>query len=122
MATFPSLKPTSRTYTPGQRPNTTVMSVGGDETSVRHSNGSTSYFLRLGFRGVTAAQHFSVLGHYNLHERFVPFDLPTEVLEGSGLTFPTGYQWVYVGSPATEVLPGETTLTVELELLAPYTI
>ena len=122
MATFPALRPQVRSYTPGQRPNTPIPTVNGDEISVRHSNGSTSYILRLGFRALTSAEHFSVLSHYNLHERFIPFDLPAEVLEGSNLTFPTNYQWVYLGSPSTEVLPGQANITVELELLAPYAI
>jgi hypothetical protein len=122
MATFPALRPQVRSYTPGQRPNTPIPTINGDEISVRHSNGSTSYILRLGFRALTSAEHFSVLSHYNLHERFIPFDLPTEALEGSNLTFPSGYQWVYLGSPSTEVLPGQTNINVELELLAPYSI
>lgn len=122
MATFPALQPQVRTYTPGRRPSTPIPTTNGDEVSVRHSNGATSYILRLGFRALTSAEHFAVLSHYNLHERFIPFDLPAVVLEGSNLTFPASYQFVYLGSPSTEVLPGQANITVELELLAPYAI
>lgn len=122
MANFPALKPNTRTYMPGRRPSTPIPTTNGDEISVRHSNGATSYILRLGFRALTPAEHFAVLGHYNLHERFIPFDLSAETLEGSNLTFPTNYQWIYLASPSVEVLPSQTNITVELELLPPYSI
>lgn len=122
MATFPSIKPNARSFSPGEHPNTTFTSVGGDVTSIRHSNGTFGSFLRLTFAAVTPTEHISILGHYNLHERFIPFDLSTDVLEGSGITVPTGYQWVYANSPLSSVEPDRTSITVELELLAPYSV
>ena len=122
MATFPALEPNSRTFTPGQFPATAINVYSGDEISVRHTNASTSYFLRLGFNGLTSDQHFEITSHYMGHGRFQPFDLPTSVLLGSNLSFPTGYLWIYAASPSTQYDPGVISVSVELELVPPYIV
>ena len=122
MTTFPALQPTTRTYTPGQHPASNIPALTGDETSVRHTNASTDYILRLGFNGLTPAQHSLVNSHYLLHGRFQPFDLPTSVLFDANFEFPSGYQFIYAGSPQTTHTPGVVTLTVELQLVPPYAI
>lgn len=122
MATFPALQPQTRTYTPGASPSSAAVVLTGDETSVRHTNSAIGYILRLTFRGLTAAQHYQIVGHYSAHNRFTSFDLPSTVLLGSGLTFPTTYEWIYVSSPQTTYAPGSIEVTVELELVPPYTI
>lgn len=122
MATFPALNPQSRTYTPGSAPSTPLGALDGDELMVRHANVEAGYFLRLGFTGLTQAQHFAITSHYMLHGRFDPFDLDVETLKGSGLTFPTGYNWIYAKAPDTTYAPGVISVSVELELVAPYTL
>lgn len=122
MATFPALTPSTRTYTPGQIAATPIPSLNGDELSVRHSNASTGHILRLGFNLLTRAQHYELVSHYSLHGRFVPFDLDSSTLTAAGLTFPSGYLWIYASSPETEEICDEVNATVELELIPPYTI
>lgn len=122
MATFPALTPTTRTYTPGQAPASPILSLTGDELSVRHVNASTSYFLRLGFAGLTSEQHYSITSHYMIHGRFQPFDLPTSVLAGANFQFPSGYLWIYARSPDTEYSPGLVSVQVELELVPEYLV
>lgn len=94
----------------------------GDEASIRHTNASTGHTLRLTFRGLTSAQHYQIVSHYAMHGRFTPFDLPSVVLLGSGLTFPANYAWIYTGSPQTQYSPGSIETSVELELVPPYAI
>ena len=122
MADFPSLNPTSRTFTPGSRPNTPVTSLTGDELVVGHSNATTGYILRLGFTGLTSSQHFELTSHYMLHGQFQSFPVPNSITLGSGLTFPSGYEWFYTSPPETNYSPGIISVTVELELVPPYTI
>jgi hypothetical protein len=122
MATFPTLQPSIRTYTPGQHPASNIPVLTGDETSVRHTNASTDYILRLAFNGLTPEQHSLVNNHYLLHGRFQPFDLPDSVLFGANFQFPSGYQWIYADSPRTTHTPGVVTLRVELQLVPPYNI
>lgn len=122
MATFPSLTPSTRTYTPGTSANTPLRVLTGDESSVRHSSTSVGHRLRLGFNLLSRADHFSLISHYALHGRFEAFDLDSATLVSSGLTFPSGYQWIYVSPPETEEVCGEIYATVELELIPPYSI
>jgi hypothetical protein len=122
MATFPALSPQGRTYIPGQHPNTPIRVLTGDETGVRHTNASTGHRLRLLFTGLTTEQHFSVTAHYSLHGRFLTFDIPQSITDGADLVFPANYVWLYAGPPSTEYSPGVITLTVELELVPPYTV
>jgi len=122
MATFPALAPQTRTYTPGQSPATPILSLTGDELSVRHTNASTNYFLRLSFTGLSTTNHFAITGHYMTHGRFQPFDLPATVLLGANFQFPAGYEWIYVGPPTTDYRPGVISVSVDLELVPPYTI
>jgi hypothetical protein len=119
MSTFPALTPSTRTYTPGSSPNTPLMVLTGNEVSVRHSSSSVGHRLRMSFNLLSRADHFSLISHYALHGRFDAFDLDAATLVASGLTFPTGYQWIYVSPPETEEVCGEIYASVEMELVAP---
>jgi len=122
MATFPALNPNVRVYTPGAHPSTAIPTMNGNEMGVRHNNAILKYILGLTFNGLTTAQHHQLVSHYNLHARFYPFDIPSSILTGSGLTFPSTYVWIYTSPPTTEHKPGLVTTSVELELIPPYTI
>jgi len=122
MATFPALTPSTRSYVPGVQPSTSINTLNGDEMSVRNGNTANGYRLRLGFNLLTRSDHFSLLSHYALHGRFVPFDLDATTLTGSGLTFPATYLFIYADTPETEEICGQITATVELQLIPSYTI
>jgi hypothetical protein len=122
MSDFPALQPQVRSYTLGQHPSSNLAVLTGEETSVRHTNASTNYFLRLTFVGLQRQEHFAINSHYIIHGRFQPFDLSDAVLAGGGFTFPAGYQWIYAGKPQTSYEPSVITVSVELQLVPPYTI
>ena len=122
MADFPSLIPQSRAYTPGSYAVLRTNTFSGDEVSVRRNNAAFDHRLRLTFISGSVADQNTVFSHYAVHNRFQPFDLPTSVLSGSDLTFPTNYQWIYAGPPEVSYDPGVVTVSVELQLVAPYEV
>ena len=122
MANFPALAPSVRSYIPGTHPSTQIGVLTGDEVSVRHSNGSTRTIVRLGFNTISRANHYAIVSHYSLHARFIPFSLTATTLVAANLTVPTNYQWIYVGPPEVEETCEIINVTVELELIPPYTI
>ena len=124
MATFPALKPSTRTYTPGEYPNSAFKAISGIEGRVRHSNVMLDASLRLTFNGITEVQMLSILTHYNTQRGgFRSFELPSDVWVGlSSLTSftPSGYTWRYAGSPAvTDIFNGYHTVEVTLVTVPP---
>lgn len=122
MATFPSLQPASRTYTPGTNASSEFAALGGDQASVRHSNASVAHLLRLTFLALTAAEKLNIISHYALHGTFEPFDLPSSLLTATNVTFPSGYLWRYLSTPRFDETCDVINATVELQLLPPYLI
>jgi len=122
MATFPTLQPASRTYTPGTNASSEFAVLDGYQSSVRHSNASVGHVLRMTFTRLTSAESFNLVSHYSLHGIFEPFDLSSSVLIATNLTFPSGYLWRYLSPPQIEQSCDITDATVELQLLPPYLI
>ena len=122
MATFPSLQPASRTYTPGTDASSEFAVLDGYEASVRHSNASVAHVLRMTFAVLTAAEKYNIISHYALHGTFEPFDLPSSLLTATNVTFPAGYLWRYLSPPQIEEDCGVISATVELQLLPPYLV
>lgn len=122
MADFPSLTPQARTYTPGSYAVLRTNTFSGTEVSVRRNNAVIDHLLSLTFTSGSVADQNSIFSHYAVHNRFQPFDLPAVVLEGSDLTFPTGYQWIYLSPPKVTYAPSVVTVAVELQLVVPYSI
>jgi hypothetical protein len=120
MAIFPALTPSTRAYTPSSSASTSLRVLTGNEVSVRQSSSSVGHQLRMSFNLLSRADHYSLISHYALHGRFESFDLDSTTLAGSGLTFPSGYQWIYITPPQTEEVCGEIYATVELEMVPPY--
>ena len=122
MTTFPSLNPQSRSFTTGQYPASQVKTLFGDEVSVRRTNASVSSFLRLSFTSGDTDEQDEIFSHYAIHNRFQSFELPAVVLLGSELTFPANYEWIYARPPEVSYAPGLVTVSVELELVPPYSL
>jgi hypothetical protein len=122
MATFPALQPQTRTYTPGATPSTAIMVLNGNETSVRHTNGSVSTTIRLTFNAISRSDQNAIIAHYNTHNRFIPFDLDAITLIASGLTLPAAHQWIYARPPSMSETCSSIDVEVELELIPPYNI
>ncbi len=121
MATFPSLKPATRTFTPGRHPHSEIPTLSGFQTRVRSSNLLFEQRLRLTFTALTEAQMLSIRSHYTTQQgRFIPFSIPNDLLSGtaspSSFT-PTGYSWIYGNTPQVEDI-GLQRYTVTVELIA----
>jgi len=119
---FPSLTPSSRVYIPGSVASSNIGQLSGNQTAVRHSSVAFGHSLRMTFVSVTRAQQQSLVSHYVFHANFETFDLATETLAATNLTFPSGYKWRYAASPTIEEADAQINITVSLELLPPYTI
>lgn len=122
MADFPSFTPETRTYTPGSYAVLRTSTLSGDDFSVRRTNAATDYFLSLTFLSGDATQQNSIFAHYAIQNRFQPFDLPSSITDGSGISLPANYQWIYAKPPEVSFAPGNVEVSVELELVAPYGI
>lgn len=122
MATFPSYSPQTRAFTPGIYAAVAVSTYFGGETSVRRTNASNGHTLSMTFVSNDTTLQKKIYEHYLVTNRFLPFDLPDLVLEGSELSFPTGYRWIYSQPPEAEYTPGLVTVSVSLELVPPYSI
>lgn len=124
MASFPTLTPSSRSFTPGRHPHSEIGTLNGLQTRVRTSNVILEQRLRLTFVALTETQMLSVRTHYNTQQgQFIPFDLPSSLLSGMSAPAnftPTGYSWIYAASPEVEDI-GLQRYTVNVELLTvPY--
>ena len=121
MATFPTLTPSSRTFTPGRHPHSEIRTLNGLQTRVRASNAILDQQLRLTFIGLTEAQMLSIRSHYiGQQGRFFSFAIPSSLL--SGMTTPayftpTGYNWIYGSTPQVEDIPGTQRYTISVELV-----
>lgn len=121
MATFPTLTPSSRTFTPGRYPHSEIPTLDGLQVRVRTSNVILEQQLRLTFVALTEAQMLSIRSHYvGQQGRFLSFSIPSSLL--SGMTTPsyftpTGYSWIYAGAPQVEDIPCAQRYNVSIELV-----
>jgi hypothetical protein len=121
MATFPTLTPSSRTFTPGRHPHSEIPTLNGLQTRVRTSNVILEQQLRLTFIGLTESEMLSIRTHYiGQQGRFLSFFIPSSLL--SGMTTPsyftpTGYTWIYGSAPQVEDIPGTQRYNVSVELV-----
>jgi len=120
MATFPTLTPSSRTFTPGRHPHSEIPTLNRLQVRVRTSNVILEQQLRLTFLGLTEAEMLSIRTHYiGQQGRFLSFAIPTSLL--SGMTTPAyftpaGYSWIYVKSPQVVDIPCAQRYDVSIEL------
>ena len=61
---FPSISPTSRSYTPGEYARQEFESLDGTKTYIRYGNKRTSSTLDLTFSNITDLQVVSILSNY----------------------------------------------------------
>jgi len=124
MATFPSLAPSSRTFTPGRHPHSEIGTLSGLQTRVRTSNVILDQLLRLSFAALTEAQMLSIRTHYiGQQGRFLSFAIPNDLLSGTTTPAsftPTGYSWTYAAPPQiTDVGVQRYDVSVELATVPP---
>lgn len=102
MATFPTLYPSTRTFTPGEYPHTPFQTLSNRNRRVLHSNALNAAGLRLTFVRLSQSDMLSVLSHYNGQQgEFIPFAIPSSILQGftAGDFLPAGHLWRYASPP-----------------------
>jgi len=122
MATFPTLYPSTRTFTPGEYPHTPFQTLSNRNRRVLHSNALNAAGLRLTFVRLSQSDMLSVLSHYNGQQgEFIPFAIPSSILQGftAGDFLPAGHLWRYASPPEVEDFCGPYhDVTVALESVA----
>ena len=119
MATFPTLYPSTRIFTPGEYPHTPFQTLSNRNRSVLHSSALNAAGLRLTFVRLSQSDMLSILSHYNTQQGdFIPFAIPSSILQGFTAAdfIPTGYLWRYAEPPEIEDFCGpyhDVTVTLE---------
>ena len=62
---FPSIKPTSRNFTPGRYPSTDFEALDGTKTHIRYGNRRVNATFTLGFSNITDSQVGLILSNYD---------------------------------------------------------
>jgi hypothetical protein len=107
MATFPSLTPATRAFTPGEYPHTPFSTYNGLQNRVRHSN-----------------VMLSILSHYQgQFGSFESFTLPSSIWSGVTTISDyelTSYRWRYTDPPSVDdVYCGRYNVELALETVPP---
>lgn len=119
MTAFPALTPSARSWTPGTKPISTFMSMGGREIRFRHGTRTIGQRLTLEFTNVTEAVGKQITDHYEAVDTiFESFTVPAAVyggMDGYDYIISAGNEWRYAGPPqVTYNSPGYQTVSVEL--------
>jgi hypothetical protein len=124
-AQFPPIEPTSRSWSPGVRPQSVYNSLAGIEVRFSHGDRSVGQALSLAFVNITNEQGKLIIDHYlQVGTTFNGFTLPATVFAGmssySYTNEPTN-EWRYAGAPQVEyTVPGYQTITVDLVGVASF--
>lgn len=124
MATFPSLTPATRAFTPGEYPHTPFTTYNGLQNRVRHSNVMLSSSVRLSFIALAEADMLSILSHYQgQFGSFESFTLPSSIWSGVTTISDyqlTDYRWRYTDPPSVDdVYCGRYNVELQLETVPP---
>lgn len=119
MSTFPSVKPSSRAWSPGTRAQSVYQALDGVEIRFVHGSRTVGQRLTLVFENVTEAEGVSITDHYaDNGTTYNVFDLPAAVFAGMNsysYTNEAGNSWRYAAPPqVTYITPGYQTVSVEL--------
>lgn len=124
MTNFPTLAPSSRSYSMGDYPNTPYSGWNALQTRVRHSNAITKAQVNLRYQGLTRALLSGFVNHYAaMAGIYLTFPLPVETWSGTedpaDYTL-VGYEWRYASAPIVEDLPyGLHNIEIQLESAIP---
>ena len=116
---FPSLQPSSRSFTAGNIPVSVFRSISGKETRVVTGDTPSAHAIGLGFNNVDEAVANSVLSHwYAMQGTALAFKLPSDVWAG-WIDYAVGSSadqlWRYSNPPEiTAVSPAIMSISVQL--------
>ena len=122
MANFPSIRPTGRSYSPGQFPIKIYRGLSGATVKRIFGNRSFGHSIELEFANITDANVKLILDHYYAQGGgYTRFALPNDIFSGMNdslrgvVQAPTNIQWEYAQPPQVEsVFNGRSTVTVSL--------
>jgi len=107
---FPTIKPTSRSYSPGTYPSTDFESLDGTKTHLRFGNKRVNATLQLGFSNISDADAALILANYenvNSDWDYVTFSSAngTVGVDSTSLSnyfkeSGSGLKWRYSGPPS----------------------
>lgn len=117
--TFPALVPSARTFSPGNIPQSSQISLSGLVTGFRRGNRRDDQTLSLSFTNLTEAQVNEIKAHYiDRQGTFDIFFLSAEVWSGYAtppIPLLSDYAWRYAGAPTvTDGIVGRWGVDVEL--------
>lgn len=121
---FPNIKPSSRTYTPGNFPQTEFRAQNGALTILRYGNRRVDSTLSLEFRNIPDSQARLIIDNYiNVNQdldtvTFLLGDGGAGINDNSLLNYikeqGTGLSWRYAGPPQiTSTFKGRSTVVCE---------
>jgi len=122
---FPSIKPNTRTYSPGKYPMSEFKALNGTTTRVLYGNRRSDAEMSLGFRNITDTQAASILANYEQLMPSADWISFTTSDGAAGASAPmanylrevggSGLRWRYAEAPSVEsVKPGLSTVQVRL--------
>ena len=121
MATFPSIVPTTRLYTPGDFPSAIQQSSDGTTTGFRRGNRRINQTLQLSFDNLTESQVTEIRNHYDgQNGSFEIFFLSSTTWNGYNsppVALVSDFAWLYATPPT--ISDGITSKwNVEIELVS----
>ena len=122
MAVFPSIRPTGRSYSPGQFPTKIYRGLSGATVKRVFGNRSFGHVIDLQFENISDANTKAILDHYyGQFGNYARFTLPDAAFSGTSsalkgvLQAPTNILWEYAEPPQVEsVFNGRSTVIVRL--------
>ena len=122
MAVFPSIRPTGRSYSPGQFPTKIYRGLSGATVKRVFGNRSFGHVINLQFENISDANTKAILDHYyGQFGNYARFTLPDAAFSGTSsalkgvLQAPTNILWEYAEPPQVEsVFNGRSTVIVRL--------
>lgn len=123
MSTFPSLRPTDRTWTDGSLPTEGFIAMAGTETRFVTGSRLIGQQLVLTFAHLSEADALLITQHYQSRRgSYLSFNLPAAVFAGwsySTVSAPNTNTWRYSNPPKTDfIAPGIMSVTVNLVAVA----
>jgi hypothetical protein len=121
-AQFPSIKPSERSFRPGQYPTKSYRALSGAIVKRAFGNRAYGHELQLSFNNVKDSVTIALVDHYNsTRGGFDRFTLPAELFAGmdaslrTRLQAPTQIKWEYSGPPDIKsVFNGLSSITITL--------
>ena len=122
MAIFPSIRPTGRSYTPGQFPTKTYRGLSGATVKRVFGNRAFGHTIDLQFENISDTNTKTIIDHYyGQYGSYSRFTLPDDIFSGMSTTLkgvvqaPINILWEYAEPPQVEsVFNGRSTVTVRL--------